>query len=99
MLERGTAVELSEQELRDWAGPVHYITHHPVLKDSVTTPCRLVTNSSFGNPSLNSIVMKGPNSMNSMLDIMLRWRSYEYSIQYDLAKAYNTMHTNMYLYT
>ena len=93
MLERGTAVELTEQELRDWAGPVHYITHHPVLKDSVTTPCRLVTNSSFGNPSLNSIVMKGPNSMNSMLDIMLRWRSYEYAIQYDLAKAYNTMHT------
>ena len=93
MLERGTAVKLSKQECEDWAGPVHYITHHPVLKDSVSTPVRLVSNSSFGSPSLNSILMKGPNSLNSMLDIMLRWRAWEVALQYDLAKAYNTMLT------
>ena len=61
MLDRGTAVKLSQQEIDDWAGPAHYITHHPVLKDSVSTPVRLVSNSSFGSPSLNSILMKGPN--------------------------------------
>ena len=95
MLDRGTAVKLSKQEIDDWAGPAHYITHHPVLKDSVTTPVRLVSNSSFGSPSLNSILMKGPNSLNSMLDIMLRWRCWDVALQYDLAKAYPTMRTGL----
>ena len=93
LLERGALVKLTDQEIEEWAGPVNYIAHHPVLKDSVTTPVRMVSNSSFGNPSLNSILMKGPNSLNSMLDIMLRWRSYDCVVQYDLAKAYNTIHT------
>ena len=95
MLERGTAVKLSKQEIDDWAGPAHYITHHPVLKDSVSTPVRLVSNSSFGSPSLNSILMKGPNSLNSMLDIMLRWRCWDVAVHYDLSKAYNTMRTSL----
>ena len=71
VLDRATAVKLTQQEMDEWAGPVNYITHHPVLKDSASTPVRMVSNSSFGNPSLNSILMKGPNSLNSMLDIML----------------------------
>ena len=93
ILDRGAAVQLSSQEIEEWSGAVFYITHHPVLKDSVSTPVRMVSNSSFGSPSLNSILMKGPNSLNSMLDIMLRWRSWDVVVQYDLAKAYNTMHT------
>ena len=93
ILDRGAAVQLSEQELEEWAGSVNYITHHPVLKDSASTPVGMVSNSSFGSPSLNSILMKGPNSLNSMLDIMLRWRSWDVVVQYDLAKAYNSMNT------
>ena len=94
-LERGVAVKLSSQEIAEWSGPHQYITHHCVLKDSVTTPVRVVTNSSFnyhGN-SLNSFIASGPNSLNPMLDVMIRFRFYEVAIQFDLSKAYNTLRT------
>ena len=44
-------------------------------KNSVTTPCRMVFNashSSRGRRTLNSILAKGVNSMNSLLEIVLR---------------------------
>ena len=72
-LERGVAVKLSDKEMEDWCGPFQYITHHAVLKDSKTTPVRVVTNSSFNNAgsSLNSCIARGPNSLNPMLHVML----------------------------
>ena len=68
-LSRGVAVKLSKDEMSSWSGPAQYITHHGVLKVSVTTPLRVVTNSSFNNGgnSLNSCLASGPNSLNPML--------------------------------
>ena len=94
-LKRGVAVKLSNEEMESWTGPCQYITHHAVLKDSVTTPCRVVTNSSFNNggKSLNSCLAKGPNSLNPMLNVMLRYRCHPVGLQFDLSKAYNTLRT------
>ena len=94
-LDRGVAVKLSKEELSEWSGPYQYISHHGVLKDSKTTPLRVVTNSSLNNGgnSLNSCIASGPNSLNPMLDVMIRFRTYEVAIQYDLSKAYNTLRT------
>ena len=94
-LKRGVAVQLSEDELASWTGPCQYITHHAVLKDSITTPVRVVSNSSFNNGgrSLNSCLASGPNSLNPMLDVMLRYRCNQVAVQSDLAKAYNTLRT------
>ena len=52
ILDRGAAVQLSSQEIEEWSGAVFYITHHPVLKDSVSTLVGMEGNSSFGSPSL-----------------------------------------------
>ena len=78
-IERGTFVKLTKEELESYDGPKQYITHHGVLKDSVTTPLRVVTNSSFNNAgnSLNSCLPKGPNSLNDMIGITLRFRAHE----------------------
>ena len=83
--------------MEDYQGPVNYITHHGVLKDSATTPLRVVTNSSVknGQYSLNDLMPKGPNSLNDMLEVILRFRVYEYVFAYDLSKAYNTMWTSV----
>ena len=88
-LERGTFVTLSQEEMESYEGPQQYITHHAVLKDSKSTPCRVVTNSSFNNRghSLNSCLPKGPNSLNDMFAITLRFRCYEVVFMFDLAKA------------
>ena len=63
----------------------------------MTTPVRVVSNSSFNNcgNSLNSCLATGPNSLNPMLDVMLRFRSYPVALQLDLAKAYNTLRSGL----
>ena len=97
ILDRKAAVKLSKEEMEDYEGPFQYISHHPVLKDSVSTPVRMVTNSSFNNAgnSLNSCLAAGPNSLNPMVDVVLRFRCREVGMQYDLSKAYNTMRTGL----
>ena len=96
-LDRGVAVKLSEDEIASWSGPCQYVSHHPVLKDSVTTPVRVVSNSSFNNAgnSLNKCIASGPNSLNPMIDVMLRFRCWPIAVQFDLAKAYNTLRTGL----
>ena len=63
----------------------------------MSTPVRMVTNSSFcnGGCSLNHCLAAGPNSLNSMLGVTLRFRCRECGLQYDLSKAYNTMKTGL----
>ena len=96
-IERGTFVKLSKEELEEYWGPLQWITHHGVIKGSVSTPLRVVTNSSFNNHgnSLNSCLPRGPNSLNDLFNITIRFRSYEKVFAYDLAKAYNTMETGI----
>ena len=48
-IERGTFVQLTDEESLSYEGPHQWISHHGVLKSSVTTPLRVVTNSSFNN--------------------------------------------------
>ena len=57
----------------------------------------MVTNCSFNNggKSLNGCLVSGPNSLNSLLDVLLRFRSYACGLQYDLSKAYNSMRTGL----
>ena len=97
ILDRKAAVQLIKEKMEDYQGPTQYISHHPVLKDSVSTPCRMVTNSSFpnGGSSLNQCLAAGPNSLNSMLGVLLRFRCREVAFQFDLKKAYNTMKTGI----
>ena len=94
-VDRGAAIKLSQEELDSWRGPVNYISHHGVEQDSVTTPLRIVSNSSLknGGKSLNDCLITGPNSLNSMFDCMLRFRAYEHGLVYDLTKAYNQLKT------
>ena len=96
-IDRGTFVKLSQEELNMYEGPHQYITHHGVLRDSLTTHLRVVTNSSFDNNghSLNSCLPKGPNSLNDMYEITIRFRGYEVAFVFDLSKAYNTMRTSV----
>ena len=75
-LDRGVAIKLSDDEIVSWSGPCNYISHHAVLKDSVSTPVRVVSNSSFNNMgnSLNKCIASGQNSLNPMVDVMLHFR-------------------------
>ena len=97
-IERRTVSLVTPDELARWEGAVHYVSHHEVLKPSSgSTPCRIVTNSALVNRTcgkcLNQILMKGPNCLNSLVEVLIRFRSYETALIFDLSKAYNSLLT------
>ena len=80
-----------------WKGPKHYVSLQHVVNDaSATTPLRIVTNSSLSDRkgiSLNSILMKGHDSLSSQWDVLTRWRTYEVPLCSDITKAYYSIRT------
>ena len=92
---------IAEQEAHDFIEKVddarptdsaHYIPHHPVRKDSATTPIRIVYDcsfhSSFATPSLNDCLHAGPPFLNDMCSILLRFRTFTYGLSTDIEKAF-----------
>ena len=91
---------ISEQESRGFIEQVettsstsaHYIPHHPVKKESSTTPIRIVYDcscrQSVNQPSLNDCLMVGPTFLNDMCSILLRFRTHKYGLSTDIEKAF-----------
>ena len=93
MIERGVARKLKPAE-RDHNGPIFYISHHEVLKpDSKSTPCRIVFNSSakFMNETLNEYWAKGPDLVNNLLGVLIRFRENKVGVAGDVSKMYHTI--------
>ena len=71
---------------------VHYIPHHPVKKDSSTTPIRIVFDCSCKvspeSPSLNDCLNETPPILNDITSILLRFRSQRYACTTDIEKAF-----------
>ena len=96
LVQRGVFVRISEEEQRSYKGPVFYVTMHEVYKpDSLSTPIRLVINSSlkYDGASLNDVLMKGPDTLNNLFGIQLKFRTYMYALVCDMSKMYHTIHT------
>ncbi len=95
---RGVIRKMNIEELKMWKGPVRYVDHREVIKEGSTTPVRIVINSSFrdGNDlSLNDILMKGPNVLSSLLEVIIRWRLYPVGFTGDIAKMYHMVKTGI----
>ena len=71
---------------------VHYLPHHAVLKDSTTTPLRVVFDCSCkpnkDQPSLNDCLTTGPPLLNDLTAILVRFRRYRYAVTADIEKAF-----------
>ena len=93
---RGVFRLLTEEEMSAHKGPVFYLTYHEVEKeDSTTTPLRIVMNSSlkYKGRSLNDILMKGPNTLNDLFTIQLKFRCHIIPMICDIKKMYHTIKT------
>ncbi|XP_066029071.1 uncharacterized protein [Pocillopora verrucosa] len=96
MLNRKVARKLTEDELKEYKGPIHYISYHEVLKpDSKTTPVRIVFNSSanYMGHILNDYWAKGPDLLNNILGILVRFRENPVAFIGDIKKMYHTVAT------
>ena len=84
--------KLTAEDIENYEGPVHYIAHHMVLRpDSESTPVRIVFNSSssFHGHKLNDYWMKGPDLLNNLFGVILRFREKETAIVGDISKMYH----------
>ena len=72
--------------------------HHDVFKPgSLSTPVRLVSNSSFknGTTNLNDLTVKGPNTLADIFENLFKFRSYQVTLIFDISKAYNSIRTGL----
>ncbi|XP_070548332.1 uncharacterized protein [Ptychodera flava] len=92
MVEMQFARKISDEESESYRDPVHYIAHHEVLKpEKKSTPLRIVFNSSamFQGHCLNDYWMKGPDLLNNLFGVMLRFRENETAVIGDISKMYH----------
>lgn len=88
-----------EQVMPTSSSAVHYIPHHPVRKDSSTTPIRIVYDcscrGSANQPSLNDCLLTSPPFLIDLVSIILRFRLNKYGVSTDIEKAFLhiTLHT------
>lgn len=94
MVGRRAAMKLTKDVLREWTGPVWYISHLIAPNPhSVTTPVRLVWNSSqkYKGVSLNDLLLKGPDVLNSVRAVLLKFRKGRFAALGDIRKMYNSV--------
>jgi hypothetical protein len=86
-----------KEEMESYTGPMNYLDHHPVFKPSLSTPVRLVVNSSLDNNnqgvSVNELWPKGPNSLTPLLACVVHWRTSKKVVVWDLSKCYQRIYT------
>ena len=92
MSEMNFSRKLTSEELKSYEGPIHYISHHEVVKpEKKSTPIRIVFNSSasYKGHRLNDYWMKGPDLLNNLFGVLLRFRENEVAISADVSKMYH----------
>ena len=98
-----------DKEHDKYHGPVHYIPNHAVLRpDKKSTPVRIVFNSSctFRGHALNDYWKKGPELLNGIFGVVLRFREKELQYWETFSKMYHRIlipergqHVQRFLYT
>ena len=94
LVDRGVAVKLTDYDIIKYIGPVHYMSHHEIMKEgNQSTPCRLVFNQSakFKGQAINDFWSKGPDMLNNPLGIMLRFREQPCAVAGDIKKMYHSV--------
>ena len=84
--------KLSRKEMDNYKGPVHYIPHHAIIRpEKKSTPVRIVFNSSsvYQGHALNDYWLKGPDLLNNLFGVILRFREKEVAVMGDISKMYH----------
>lgn len=88
-LQRGFIEKVEDPSVSD---RTHYLPHLAVIKDSKTTPVRVVFDCSAKmNPrsnSLNDCIYTGPSLTEKLGDILLKFRTNKYAYVADISKAF-----------
>ncbi|XP_076072041.1 uncharacterized protein LOC143043745 [Mytilus galloprovincialis] len=87
---RGFVETVDEKEQK--GGKIHYIPHHPIHKESSTTPIRIVYDCSCrqspSHPSLNDCLMDTPPKLNDLTKLLVQFRANQFATCTDIEKAF-----------
>ena len=92
ILEMNFCRKLSKDEISSYEGPIPYIPHHAVVRpEKRSTPVCVVLNpsSEFQGHKRNDCWMKGPDLLNSLFGVFLRFREQEVALVRDISKIYH----------
>jgi len=94
-VDRGVFRKLTEKEIKDYKGPINYISMVEAYKNGPhsTTPVRVCMNSSMKQPppsglSLNDCLMKGPSALADLYSVTLSLREHKVVFTKDISKFY-----------
>ena len=90
MLAKGYAEPVPESELCLKDGSVWFLPHHAVVNEAKPDKVRVVFDCAAqqSGVSLNSQCYQGPDLVNKLIDVLLRFRQYEYGIMGDIEAMY-----------
>lgn len=93
MVIRGVGKILTTEELLSYKGPKYYLSHHEVMKEGSTTPCRIVFNSSakYMGECINDYWAKGANMIKDLMGVLIRFRENRIAIVGDISKMYHAV--------
>jgi len=92
MCEMKFSRKLTEEDIKNYKGPMHYISHHGIVRPgNESTPLRIVfnTSSNYKGHVLNDYWMKGPDLLNNLFGVLLRFREEQCALIGDLSKMYH----------
>lgn len=92
LLEAGFAEVITDDELRNPRyDRIFYIPHHNVLNPNKPDKFRIVFDCAcpFQGQSLNQRCMQGPNLINSLFNILVKFRNGRFALQADVRAMYN----------
>ena len=90
---RNGIIEHISEEGKASGAPVHYMPHHPVVRqDKSTTKIRIVYDGSAMSKdsvlSLNDCLQVGPNSIPKLFNVLVRFRCHSIALVGDIEKAF-----------
>ena len=88
MIDRGYAEPERELNLSD--GTVWYLPHHPVISETRPGKVRIVHDcaAKLAGVSLNNQCYQGPDLINKLVSVLLRFRQCKYAIMADVEEMY-----------
>ena len=93
-IEKGHATKLSNERSNKILNSANYIPHHYVLEPNKPGKIRVVFDAAakHNNISLNEKLLKGPDSLNSFIGLLMRFRKGEYAVMADIGKMFHQTH-------
>lgn len=91
MISRKDIKKLPEQELPEPTPRVWYLPHHPVLHPQKPGKVRRVSDAAakYQGTSLNEHLSSGPDLLNSLVDILMRFRQELIAMSADIEAMFN----------